>query len=157
MPDVLEKFPGAQLVIQCALYPSEDSESEALICESEIKRLGLAGVVRLDTRFLDKEVVLAELAKADLAVLPYEQSNEGGSATAADCMCVGLPLIVSDAEIFDEVRAVAFTVQPTVKAISAGIIEVLSSPELYVTLEQNSVAHAQENSWGNFAGGFLLG
>lgn len=157
MPEVLKKFPGAQLVIQCALYPSEDSESEALICESEIKRLGLADVVRLDTRFLDKDVVLAELAKADLAVLPYEQSNEGGSATAADCMCVGLPLIVSGAEIFDEVRAVVFTVQPTVKAISAGIIEVLSSAELYVTLEQNSIAHAQENSWGNFAGGFLLG
>jgi glycosyltransferase involved in cell wall biosynthesis len=157
MPDVLEKFPGAQLVIQCALYPSEDSESEVMACESEIKRLKLADAVRLDTRFLDKDVVLGELAKADLAVLPYEQSNEGGSATAADCMCVGLPLIVSDAEIFDEVRAVAFTVQPNVKAISAGIIEVLSRPELYVTLEQNSIAHAQENSWGNFAGGFLLG
>jgi len=157
MPAVVEKFPGVQLVIQCALYPSEDSESEALLCESEIKRLGLTSVVKLDTRFLDKEVVLAELAKADLAVLPYEQSNEGGSATAADCMCVGLPLIVSDAEIFDEVRTVAFTVRPDINEISAGIIEVLSSPELYAALEQNSVAHAQENSWGNFAGGFLLG
>ncbi len=156
MPKVLEKFPGVQLVVQCALYPSEDSERELLACESEIKQLKLTDVVRLDTRFLDKEVVLDELAKADLAVLPYEQSNEGGSATAADCMCVGLPLIVSDAEIFDEVRAVAFTVQPNVKAISAGIIEVLSNPDLYIALKQNSIAHAQENSWGNFAGGFLL-
>lgn len=156
MPAVLEEFPQAQLVVQCALYPSEDSVSELEACELEIARLDLANVVKLDTRFLEKADLLAELAKADLAVLPYEKSNEGGSATAADFMCVGLPLIVSDAEIFDDIRNVAVTVESDVTQISGAIVQVLSNAEFYEALGRKSVEYAKENSWANFAGGFLL-
>lgn len=155
MPEVLTKFPGAQLIVQCALYSSEDSKQELKDCEMELTRLGIQGAVRLDTRFLDKDLVLGELAKADLAVLPYEQSNEGGSATAADCMCVGLPLIVSTAEIFDEVRSVALTVPPEVEQISKGILNILADPERYASLVEASLQYANENSWGNIAGVFL--
>ena len=155
MPAVLKEFPEAQLVVQCALYPSDDSVSELEACELEVARLDLANVVRLDTRFLDKGDLLVELAKADLAVLPYEKSNEGGSATAADFMCVGVPLIVSDAEIFDEIRDVAITVQSDAAQISDAIIGVLSNAEFYEALGRNSAAYAKENSWANYAGGFL--
>nr|BFD40621.1 hypothetical protein FFPRI1PSEUD_21200 [Pseudomonas sp. FFPRI_1] len=155
MSEVLRVFPGAQLIVQCALYPSEDSRQELKDCELEVARLGLQDSVKLDTRFLDKNLVLKELAKADLAVLPYEQSNEGGSATAADCMCVGLPLIVSTAEIFDEVRSVAFTVSPDVAEISQGILNVLSDSERYAALVEASIEYAKENSWENIAGVFL--
>ncbi len=155
MPDIIKNYPGAKLIIQCALYPSIDSERELESCNREVKRLHLQENVTLDTRFLDKELVFAELAKADVAVLPYDQSNEGGSATATDCMAVGLPLIVSDAEIFDEIRDVVLTTKPSEKETTDSILKILSTPELYAALASKSVTYSRANSWDSVTGAFL--
>ncbi len=120
-----------------------------------MKRLRLQDSVIIDTRFLDKEVVYAELAKADIAILPYEQSNEGGSATATDCMAVGLPLIVSDAEIFDEIRDVVLTAKPNEQNTADAILRVISDSELYESLASKSSAYARANSWDSVTGAFL--
>ena len=156
MAAVLEQFPTAILHIRCALYPSEDSRQELELCMSEIDRLQLKDSVIMDTRFLDKAVVLSEIKKADVAVLPYEKSNEGGSATAADCLAVSLPLIVSDAEIFDDIRDAALTTQPDVQHIADAILRVLSDTENYALLAKNSISYARANSWNSVAGVFLV-
>ena len=120
-----------------------------------IKQLGLQQHVTLDTRFLDREFVHAELARADIAVLPYERSNEGGSGTAADCIAVGLPLVVSDAEIFDEIRDVALTTAPNAASIADTILRVLSNADLYDSLADRSFSYAKANSWESIVGGLL--
>jgi FkbM family methyltransferase len=155
MPDVLRQFPGAKLRLQCALYPSDDSRLELEACNKEISRLGIEDSVVLDTRFLDKDLVFIELKNADIAVLPYENSDEGGSATATDCMAVGLPLIVSNAQIFDEIRDIAFTTPPDAEQVSNAIIHVLSNPALYNSLAKESLSHAKVNCWNNIAGAFI--
>lgn len=155
LPEVLKHYPGVKLIIQCALYPSADSERELETCKKEVKRLRLQDSVTIDTRFLDKEVVYAVLAKADIAILPYEQSNEGGSATATDCMAVGLPLIVSDAEIFDEIRDVVLTAKPNEQNMADAILKVLWDSELYESLASRSSAYARANSWDSVTGAFL--
>lgn len=156
MPSVLQKFPESKLRIQCALYPSEDSRLELKACEKEIIKLNLVDNVILDTEFLEKKLVIDELSKADIAVLPYESSNEGGSATAADCLSVGLPLLISDAEIFDEIREVAITVKAEPDQIASAIIETLLNAEKYNTLSNKSMNYALDNSWGNVAAIFLV-
>jgi glycosyltransferase involved in cell wall biosynthesis len=155
MEAVVRHFPAAYLKIQCALYPSNDSIAELIDCQKETSRLGLEKNITLDIRFLDREDLLAELAKADLAVLPYSSSNEGGSATAADCLAVGLPLIVSDAEIFDELRDVALTVPPEAPRVGEAILCVLSDPGLYSSLAERSLSFAHSNAWESIAGAFL--
>lgn len=155
MPAILEAIPAAQLRIQCALYPSEDSQKELMECQQAILDLGLKDHVTIDTRFLDKSEMLAELAKADLAVLPYENSNEGGSASATDAFAVGLPLIVSTAEIFDAIREVAVTSPPDPDALARTILDVLLSEEKYDWLAHASLGYAKNNSWANVAGSFL--
>lgn len=155
MPFVLRRFPGAQLIIQCSLYPSDDSMEELEACREEIKQNGLDANVIFDTRFLEKQQVLEELSKADIAVLPYEKSSEGGSASAGDALAVGLPLIVSTAEIFDGIREVVVTTDPDPEPLALAIVDLLSSPDKYHFLAEGAVAYAKENSWGNVAGTFL--
>jgi glycosyltransferase involved in cell wall biosynthesis len=155
MPKVLQDFPGIKLKIQCALYPSEDSRNELEACKKEIAANSLVDSVILDTRFLDKTEILTELSKADLAVLPYESSNEGGSASASDAFAVGLPLIVSTAEIFDAIRDVTVTAQPEPGDLAKAILDILHSGEKYRHLADASLGYARKNSWINVAGSFL--
>lgn len=155
MPRVLEEFPGAKLRVQCAIYPSPDSEEEFVACKEAVEALGLKDSVVFDARFLEKAEVLDELSKADIAVLPYDRSNEGGSASATDAFAVGLPLIVSDAEIFDGVRHVAATVRPEAKELAELILEILGSKKRYEALVEASCGFAVKNSWENVGGYFL--
>jgi glycosyltransferase involved in cell wall biosynthesis len=155
MPKVIEHFVGARLRIQCALYPSDDSRVELEKCKEEIRRLGLEESVILDTRFLEKKYLQYELTKADVAVLPYDASDEGGSATAAGCLAVGLPLIVSDAAIFDELCEVALTVPPNADHVANAIVRVLSDSKLYRDLAVRSSSFARANEWNSIVGAFL--
>jgi glycosyltransferase involved in cell wall biosynthesis len=92
------------------------------------------------------------IAEADVAVLPYESSGEGGSATLATCLAVGLPTVVSGAAIFDELRSVVSTVDPaTPAAVAARVSEILLSPEQYEELVKKALEYAQRNSWTNVA------
>jgi FkbM family methyltransferase len=156
MPEILKQFPGARLKVQCSLYPSRDSEEEFQDCQTEIERNNLADHVTLDTRFLDKKDVLTELAKADLAVLPYDNNNEGGSASATDAFAVGLPVVVSTAEIFDGIREVVASTAPTPDSLARQITAILSCPAKYRSLASSSLIYARENSWRNVAGAFLV-
>ncbi|TWI66076.1 glycosyltransferase involved in cell wall biosynthesis [Desulfobotulus alkaliphilus] len=156
MKKVLSEFPGTKLKIQCALYPSEDSREELLACKKMVHTLGLEHAVNFDTRFLEKKEVLEKLSNCDLAVLPYLSSDEGGSASASDCFAVGLPVIVSTAKIFDEIRDAAFTVEPDADRIAEAILKILNSPDKYHALSCASVGYASENSWKNVTASCLM-
>ena len=77
--------------------------------------------------------------------------------TAADCLAVGLPLIVSDAEIFDEIRESTLTTQSDAQHIADAILRVLSDTETYALLAEQSLSYARANSWNCIAGAFLAG
>lgn len=155
MPAILARFPNAKLRVQCATYPSEDSRQEFEACLKDIDRLNLKRHVVMDNRFLGKSEVLDELACADIAILPYDESDEGSSAAAADCMAVGLPLVVSTAEIFDEIRDTAFTISPSINGVVQGVLDVLSDVSRYDALSEQSCVYSRNNSWKNIVGAFL--
>lgn len=157
MPMVIRNFPGAKLIIQSPLYPSEDSQEELDNSLEVIQKLQLENHVITKTDFLDKAMVLKEIAKADLAVYPYNLSNEGSSGAAADAISVGLPLIVSNAEIFDEIRGISITSIPESNQLAKAIITLLQSPVDYKKYTEASTIYAKENCWGNIADIFLTG
>ena len=155
MPEILRAFPGATLLVQCSLYPSEDSRREADACEQAVKRLGLTDRIVIDTRFLDKRDVLDEIGKGDIVMLPYDQSIEGGSASAGDALGLALPIIASAAHVFDDIRDVVITTEIDGVNLARAAIEILSNPALYGMLSRASSTYANENSWNNVAGAFL--
>ncbi|GAB2896695.1 hypothetical protein GCM10027046_27710 [Uliginosibacterium flavum] len=155
MPAVIEAFPGAKLVVQSPVYPSEDSQEELKSCLTAIRELRLQDDVLMHTDFLEKAAVLQEVAKADLAVFPYDLSDEGASASAADALSVGLPVVVSEAEVFDGIRGVAITSTADSQHLADAIVALLRAPEQYERLAHAAVAYARENGWDNVAWKFL--
>jgi glycosyltransferase involved in cell wall biosynthesis len=143
-----DEFPQIELRAQCALYPSEDSRQELTNCLAAIEETGLGATVFLDTGFYPLDQLHERLARADLPVLPYGSSSEGGSAAAATCLGVGLPLVVSGALIFDELRDTAFTLEsnsPT--SIAQALARILRSQELYEQLIHQANNYAESHSW----------
>lgn len=155
MPRVLEQFPKAVLRVQCALYPSPDSKAEFEACQKEIGNLDLWENCILDARFLDKDQVYSYLTDADISVLPYENSDEGASASANDCLAAGLPLLVSNAEIFNDLQDVAMSIEATPEGIAESIIEVLSNKQIYSSLASRSHSYAMEHSFKRICGAFV--
>lgn len=143
-------FPGITLIAQCALYPSEDSKKTLDESLKAILECKLVSSVILDTRFLPIEQVQENIGKADIAVLPYTESDEGGSAGAATCFAAGLPAMVSSAQIFHELIDCTFLLENTTpKAIAKSLSEVLNSPEMYDQLVRKADIHTQQASWEN--------
>jgi glycosyltransferase involved in cell wall biosynthesis len=155
MPAVIKAYPGARLVVQSPVYPSEDSREELDSCLKAIRDLQLQDHVAMHTDFLEKAGVLQEIAKADLAVFPYDLSDEGGSGSATDALSVGLPVVVSQAEIFDGIRDVAITSIADSQHLADAIIALLCAPEKYEKHAHAAVAYARENGWDNVAWRFL--
>lgn len=145
-----KEFPGISLVAQCALYPSEDSKETLDESLKAIQELKLGSSVTLDTSFLPIEQVRESIAMADIAVLPYTESDEGGSASAATCFAAGLPVVVSSAQIFHELRDITTVLENTEpESIAKSLIEIFNSPEMYAQLVRKSKTHTEHASWEN--------
>lgn len=145
-------FPGIKLVALCSIYPSEDSQVALNMCMEAIRECGLESLVTIETQFLSIETVYERISHADIAVLPYEESNEGGSASASTCFTAGLPVIVSDAEIFDDIRDVTIMLESTTpEEISKCLTEILKCSDKYSELIQKTHAYTKSASWENVA------
>ena len=149
LSEVQKYYPRARLLIQCAEYPSDDSLEEIRACRNLISELGLGEFVDFDIDFLEKETVFEKISTADLALLAYENSEEGGSAAVNDCFSVALPVLVSPAKIFEDVRHVAMCVDGDFLAWSRAVLSVLNSPAQYADMVNAAEEYALLNSWRN--------
>lgn len=149
LPEIQKIYPRARLLIQCAEYPSEDSVEEIHACRSLISELGLGEFVDFDIDFLERETVFEKISTADLALLAYENSEEGGSAAVNDCFSVALPVLVSPAKIFEDVRHVTMCVDGDFVAWSRAVLSVLDSPAQYTDMVNAAEEYALSNSWRN--------
>lgn len=149
LPEIQKNYPRARLLIQCAEYPSDDSMEEIYACKSLISELGLSEFVDFNIDFLEKETVFEKISSADIALLPYENSEEGGSAAVNDCFSVALPVLVSPAKIFEDVRHVTMCVNGDFVAWSRAVVSVLNSPVQYADMVNAAEEYALSNSWCN--------
>lgn len=148
LPIVQSEFPGATLRMVCARYTSTDSENALRDCEARIKQLGLRDSITLETEFLPIDDVYRRLENADIAVLPYDESGEGGSAAATTCLTAGLPVITSKARIFRELnRSVAQLQENTPTCIAETITRLLNDQNAYDDLVYLAREIIAEASW----------
>jgi glycosyltransferase involved in cell wall biosynthesis len=125
------------------------------LCESLIDELHLRDHVVLDTVFHEKSRMLELIRDADVALLAYDHSEEGGSAAALDCLSVGLPLLVSSADIFEDLRGYAQVVNGDHSDWANKIKRVLRSPEEYSRLSEYAHKYVESHGWNNIAQNFL--
>ncbi len=145
-------YPGTRLLIQCALYSSADSEETFLDCKNAIHEHGLDKLVDINIEFLPINVVHDNLRKADIGVLAYLASDEGGSASASTCFSAGLPVVVSDAQIFKELNDVTYQLEDTSPtSIATSLIKIFSSCSLYDQLSKKSHDYTNRVSYKNIS------
>lgn len=148
LPLVQELFPGASLRMVCARYPSRDSAETFSACVALIESLGLEASVSLITDYLPIEDVYRKLQSADVAVLPYQESAEGGSAAAGTCFTAGLPLLTSQAHIFYGVRNnVQQLPDSSPESIAESIIDLLGDDNAYRSLVERTSLYAKHASF----------
>jgi glycosyltransferase involved in cell wall biosynthesis len=144
---VRRSYPGARLLLQCALYPSADSRQEYDTCCDKIHRLGLEEAVEFDVDFRPIEEVYRRLSSADIAVLPYADSSEGGSATAGTVLASGVPLLISRSPVFEDIAPAAVILPDTEpQTIATAICRLLDREELYDGLVAKGIDYAESNS-----------
>ena len=85
-----------------AIHPHPESLDYARRCLALVREKRLGDSVTFQTAFLDDTEVLAELASADLVVLPYLSSSESSSAAIRLPLASMTPILCSDLPIFDE-------------------------------------------------------
>jgi glycosyltransferase involved in cell wall biosynthesis len=152
LPLVRHRYPGARLLLQCSLYPSADSQAEYELCLGKIRAFGLNHAVEFDTAFRPIDEVHRRLAIADLAILPYGASNEGGSASATTALASGIPLLVSSSQVFADVSSAADCVDDTgPQTIADTICRLLEQTARYDDLASRAIAYADAHSGATIA------
>lgn len=126
MPALLERRPNLHLLMANALYPNPPSAQEHQKIQDCIRRLGLAKHVTLQTEFLPEDESLALLQLADLAIFPYQNTEESSSAAVRMALAAGLPVAVTPLSIFADVAPAVFRLPGTDPAsLAAGIDHLL--------------------------------
>lgn len=147
LPIVRRTYPGARLRLQCSLHTAPDSLVEYESCIDQIRRHGLTDAVELEGAFYPIADIHAKVAQADLAVLPYAASSEGGSAAAATVLAAGVPLLLSDSAVFAEVVSAARIMPDTSpQTIAAEICFMLGNEFAYAELVHKGEEYAIKHS-----------
>ena len=144
---VRQRYPGARLLMQCALYPSFDSQQEYEACLEALTQQDGWEAVEFRTDFQPIEEVHRQLATADIAVLPYADSSEGASATAATILASGVPLLISQSKVFEDIACAAnilLNIEP--QTIAEGIFLLLDDAARYYDCATRGTDFAEANS-----------
>jgi glycosyltransferase involved in cell wall biosynthesis len=146
------RYPGTKLILQCALYRSQDSEETLIRCRNTIRECNLDQLVEMNIEFLPIDAVHNALRRADIAVLPYEMSDEGGSGSASTCLASGLPVVVSKAMIFDELCEVTYQLEDTSpETIAESLLKIFDEPTIYEDLIKKTHEYIRTVSYENIS------
>ncbi len=110
-----------------AEYPSPLSTEMIIEARQLIASLGLRRQIRLHTAYQSDAQSLRQLARADLIVYPYQQTQESSSAAVRHGLAAGPPVCVTPLPIFEDVRRVTHQLPGTsVQALADGLALLLS-------------------------------
>ena len=100
--DLRATWPRLRLRLVMSHYGSRGSEAEWRACKSLARKLRFEDHIEWHTGFLPEADTLALLQGCDLIVLPYQHTEESSSAAARMAVASGVPTLVSDLPIFDD-------------------------------------------------------
>ncbi len=97
-----------KLMLLNAEQPTDRSHCYAEDIRNRIKECGLGEYIYFNSDFLDEEELSGLLRRANLVTFCYQKTDESTSAAARYGISTGLPVIVTPAKIFDELRDCVF-------------------------------------------------
>jgi len=95
MPKLLSHFPDIKLVLIGA-------GTEEFALKKQVEKLGIAKNVQF-RGWLSHEETIAEMATAEILVVPSTGEQEGFGLVVAEGMALGIPIVTSDIQVFREV------------------------------------------------------
>jgi len=145
---IQKTLPSTKLLLVNALYPQKVSQEYLEICKKTIKDLNLTHKVELVTDFLDDEVSLDYLQKADLLVMPYKKTNESASGAVRYAISTCKPVLCTKQPIFDDVADIVhFTDGFSSQDIANAIQSLLGNTELLHSKSTIQEKWIKEHSW----------
>lgn len=146
-------WPDLRLRLVTARYPDEVSDRELAVCEELIDTLGLRENVEWYTGFEPHERMLELLGGCDLLVMPYAATLESSSGAVRQALASGVPTLVSDISLFDDLDdAVERVVDVSAEGIALRVATLLRRPELRAQIQDRAQAWLAAHDWSLIAG-----
>ena len=145
-------WPAIRLRLVTARYPDPISDAVREACEELIAELDLQRNVDWHTDFEPNDAVMERLASCDLLVMPYEATLESCSGAVRQAIASGVPTLVSDLSLFDDLgRAVERMVANAPDAIAGHISSLLQNPSERSRIQGRAQAWLEAHSWATTA------
>ncbi len=116
-------WPDLRLRLVMARYDSRASELEFNACVALARKLRFERQIEWHTSFLPQRRVMELLAQCDLLVLPYGKTQESASGAARIAVASGVPTLVTDQPIFDDLGDAVGRLNDVVAGGLAGQLE----------------------------------
>ncbi len=152
----------AVLLLVNALYP-EPSSSKVLRkeCLDLIEEFGLRESVIMETDYLSDEESTALLGTADIAVFPYQETEESASGAVRYALALNIPVLVTPLKIFSDVSDIVYELPGSSATSIARGIDKFFAEELKVdSKREGRTAWIKNHDWPLLAtrlGGMLKG
>jgi len=150
------KYPTLRYRGWHALYPGDESEDYLRRCLAEADRLGVRELIDIDTRFLPIDEVQAHLRTVSAVLMPYDPSEEGGSAATNLALAACRPIVTSPSSIFRSVSGVVCSADRHAPEAYAKLIDqILTEPVVAAELRDRASSWVEANSYTRAAQLFL--
>lgn len=124
-----------------------------------VDRLGLAGSVRLDGRYLEPEQLAAAVDAADVVVLPYDSRDQVTSGVLVEAIAAGVPVVATAfphaRELLDPGPGLVVAHEDP-RAIADAVRAILTQPDLAHRMRAAGSLTAAETSWSEIAQRYMV-
>lgn len=139
---------SSKLLIMTALYPGEISQEEGRLCRVMIENSPFKENITLETDYLDESEILCRLARADVIVYPYQNTQESSSAAVRMGLATGQPVATTPLDIFEDVAEVVYTLPGTSpRDIAQGIKTLMTENDFREKIKTTQQAWLKSHDW----------
>lgn len=157
LPAIVARHPEVVYRIVGATHPNlvareGEAYREALVAQAE--RLGVAGHVEWDNRFLEAPELLDQLEACDIYLTPYHNLQQATSGTLSYAVALGKAVVSTPYVHARELLAqdVGCLIEPdSAPAIARAVNALLDSPEELGAMQRRAYARGRETIWPRFA------
>ena len=135
-------IPNVKLLLVNSEYPI--TESRLLVQQGKeiVNELGLADCVTFVTDYLTDEESMGYLTKSNLIVYPYQHTTEPASAAVRLGIASGVPVAVTPATIFEDVKGLVHTLPgASVAQIAQGLAKIYDD----IVTNNSTITRVREN------------
>ena len=140
--------PEATLLLLCSEYPAPDSASYRQLCDLRIAASPFRARIHASFDHRPVEEVGLLLQACDVTVFPYLNSLESSSAAARFAIAAGRPVVISESDIFEELRGTAILARSIgARALGESLLRLWDEPEALRDAGKAILRLASDSAW----------